>query len=121
MLKRTIQHRFDQLIKLASKGKVYNDNRRHYLDIETAANVLIKPSKFIIYLFLALLMMGLVQPHLSDFIAYRFAANLLTGRGLLYWTSDPQISTYPFVPTLIAVLSQLTHLDIVTAGKIIAI
>jgi hypothetical protein len=40
----------------------------------------------------------------ANFVAYRFAANLLGGRGLVYWTPGPAVSTYPLIPSLLALL-----------------
>ncbi len=38
----------------------------------------------------------------ANFVAYRFAANLIAGRGLVYWTPAPAVSTYPLVPYILA-------------------
>ncbi len=55
----------------------------------------------------------------ANFVAYRFAANLLAGRGLVYWTPDPAVSTYPLVPALLALLTRLSGASLPLVGSLV--
>src|SRR5260221_4284543 len=43
----------------------------------------------------------------TNFIVYRFATNLSSGNWLVYRTPNAAISTYPFAPVLLSLISRL--------------
>jgi hypothetical protein len=56
----------------------------------------------------------------ANFIAYRFASNLHAGRALLYGTPAPAVSTYPLVPSLLALIA-LPGISLPTLGAVLSI
>src|SRR5438045_9609525 len=56
----------------------------------------------------------------ANFVVYRFADNLRAGRGLVYWTPGPAVTTYPLTPVLLS-LSGLSGLPLPTLARVIRI
>ncbi len=84
-----------------------------------------KAGRFLPLLYLLIAGIGWIawgRTHEADanFVTYRFASNLLAGRGLLYWSPDPAISTYPLVPLLLSLLG-LTGAPMPGLGGVISI
>ncbi len=66
------------------------------------------------------LALGRVYEPDANYVVYRFAANLAAGRGLVYLTPDPAVSTYPLVPALLAIPARL-GIPLPVAGGILSI
>jgi len=78
------------------------------------------PLLILILAWIGWLALGRVYEPDANYVTYRFAANLAAGRGLVYLTPDPAISTYPLVPTLLAIPARL-GVPLPAAGGILSI
>jgi hypothetical protein len=76
--------------------------------------------RFLLCLFLSALgLLALLYSYESDanFVTYRFASNWSAGRGLIYWTTGPDVTTYPLVPLLMA----LPRVDVQPVGGFLSL